>query len=488
MRDYFLFSYGGRFYRCIALPFGWGRSPLWFTQAMAPFVRALRAFGYRVLAYLDDFLLAPTPFGTPSSSRACAAARKRVAALMRSLGLRRHPHKGEWEGATRVEHLGVLVDTETLRFTVTPRKRRKVRDAAEKMLRTIRFSRRWVSHSMVSSFCGLCVSLSLAMPWARFYTRALYWDLSAHVKSVKGKLLCRLSHQSIRDLRFWRQLADAPQEGRLMLPAEPEAALHTDAADMGFGGTLNLHDLSAGAPGMWSDQGCWNWRARSRSIQLRELKAIRMTLTRRLGERLERSEIGNVKLWCDNQAVVHIVNSLVSASTELMHELRKLKLILDKLGVHIRAEWLPSAMNRYADALSRRFPSSDLKIRQQLTRSIADGMKARGAEFVRRPLGDHPVFHRLQCLRELDERWERNETRLLCPPPDLIVPTLIKLRQSRAPAVLLLPNWPRQPWFQAAMHMAKRVEYLPQTGTDAFEPHHRVNPKWGLVLPEVNLN
>jgi hypothetical protein len=31
MRDYFLFHYGGRFYRFVALPFGWGRSVLWFT-------------------------------------------------------------------------------------------------------------------------------------------------------------------------------------------------------------------------------------------------------------------------------------------------------------------------------------------------------------------------------------------------------------------------------------------------------------------------
>jgi hypothetical protein len=31
MRDWFLFRYDGRFYKCIALPFGWGRSPMWLT-------------------------------------------------------------------------------------------------------------------------------------------------------------------------------------------------------------------------------------------------------------------------------------------------------------------------------------------------------------------------------------------------------------------------------------------------------------------------
>lgn len=31
MRDWFLFHYDGRYYQCVALPFGWGRAPLWFT-------------------------------------------------------------------------------------------------------------------------------------------------------------------------------------------------------------------------------------------------------------------------------------------------------------------------------------------------------------------------------------------------------------------------------------------------------------------------
>lgn len=39
---------------------------------------------------------------------------------MRCLGIARHPSKGEWEGATRVEHLEVIVDSERMRFNFTP--------------------------------------------------------------------------------------------------------------------------------------------------------------------------------------------------------------------------------------------------------------------------------------------------------------------------------------------------------------------------------
>ena len=58
IRDWFLLKYHGRYFRCLALPFGWGRSPIW-TRLMAPFITELRRLGYRVLGYLDDFLIAP---------------------------------------------------------------------------------------------------------------------------------------------------------------------------------------------------------------------------------------------------------------------------------------------------------------------------------------------------------------------------------------------------------------------------------------------
>jgi hypothetical protein len=54
MRYWFLFRYDGRFHKCIALPVGWGRSPMWLSQRMVPMIRYLKQ-QYRVLAYLNVF-------------------------------------------------------------------------------------------------------------------------------------------------------------------------------------------------------------------------------------------------------------------------------------------------------------------------------------------------------------------------------------------------------------------------------------------------
>lgn len=485
MRDWFIFRYDGRYYQCVALPFGWGRSPLWFTRLMAPFVAEMRSYGYRVLPYMDDFLVIPTPYGVTSAAEDCRRATGRIDRLLVRLGLRRHPRKGEWAGAPVVDHLGVRVDTMSMRFTVLPYKVEHVRKLAKGILKQVRLGRRWVSASAVRTLCGTCISLSLALPWARFYTRSLYWDMGAgRARDSRGR--CRLSHQAIRDLRFWKRLAGPEMEGRPVVPPSPQAAIHTDAADVGYGGTLNDKDLQAGVAGMWCDQGVWNWRDRAESITYRELKAIRKVLQGAIGQEVMSRGVQKLLVHVDNQAVVHITNSFVTASRPLMRELRRLKLVLSRMGVSIRAEWLPSAVNKFADALSRRFPRGDLSIRRQLRRSVADGMKAPVEAFKYRPLGEHPVFMRKIVLEELERPWDDGMVRLLCPPVDLIMATVNKLARSKAPAILLIPDWPRQAWHQAAKHLSKRWRRLPHAPEEVWEAQRRLNPSWRLLELEIN--
>jgi hypothetical protein len=131
MPDFFLFHYGGRFFRCVALPFGWGRSRLWFTQLMEPMVRALRKKRWRVLVYVDDFLVVPSPVGKVARIRQCSRATRWISGLLSRLGVSRHPTKGEWEGTTRVEHLGFVVDTMEMKFYLAPRKMEKVQSPSD---------------------------------------------------------------------------------------------------------------------------------------------------------------------------------------------------------------------------------------------------------------------------------------------------------------------------------------------------------------------
>ena len=271
-----------------------------------------------------------------------------------------------------------------------------------------------------------------------------------------------------------------------MVPPPLQPSIHSNAADMGYGGTLRFNNLEQGIDGQWHAQSIWDWRDRAHSISYRELKAIRKLLMGHLGHKLEQESVQRLLLHVENQAIVHVTNALVSASRPMMRELRKLKLCLDRLGLQIWSEWIQSVANRFADGISRRFPHGDLQIRRRLRHSVAAGMKDPIDVFKHRPLGDPPVFRRRQAFDELQQPWDKSGVRLLYPPIDLITATLQKLEVSRAPAMLLTPDWPRQGWYWRACRMASKVTPLDQAAPDIWEPYRKVNPKWRLLLLELN--
>jgi hypothetical protein len=208
-----------------------------------------------------------------------------------------------------------------------------------------------------------------------------------------------LSHQSIRDLQMWRKLASTETDGRPIRPPPTNGIMHTDAADVGFGRTLDVEG-NPGDPGQWQGQGIWEWKDRAECISVRELKAIFMVLMETLGERVKKEGVYLLRLYIDNSSVVHVTNAFVASSKPMMRELRRLKKVLDELGLQIFSEWIPSVANKFADALSRRSSPEHRAVRQWLQRSVMDGMMAPLDSFFLRPLGEHPVFLRRQCLND----------------------------------------------------------------------------------------
>lgn len=154
MRDWFIFRYDGRYDQFVELSFVWGRSLLWFTQLIAPFLTELRKYGYRVLPYIEDFLIVPTLYGVVAQSEDCKRARLCIDRLMHTLGLHLHREKGEREGSRVVDHLEVRVNTVNMNFYVVPFKAKHIRNLTGSLLQQVRLGRRWVSPVAVRTFCG----------------------------------------------------------------------------------------------------------------------------------------------------------------------------------------------------------------------------------------------------------------------------------------------------------------------------------------------
>lgn len=111
IREYFPFHFPGRYFCCIVLSFAWCRATFWFVNMMKSFVGKMRKWDYRILEYVDDFIISAS-IGRPSTGDDCQVASENIEWLMRKTRLARRENKGVWgKGATCVDHLGFTWDS-----------------------------------------------------------------------------------------------------------------------------------------------------------------------------------------------------------------------------------------------------------------------------------------------------------------------------------------------------------------------------------------
>jgi hypothetical protein len=158
-------------------------------------------------------------------------------------------------------------------------------------------------------------------------------------------------------------LARAVSRQRPVHDQPAEICLHSDASDLGYGGTIGSCQ-EAGSPGQLDLQGLWETEDCKDSKSVRELRAVRLLGARHFAAQLKDPQIRKVLLWEDNQAVVAAINKLTSSSPVMVSELRRLQNVLERFGVQIAARWLPSAVNKYADRLSRTWNVRDVGRKQ----------------------------------------------------------------------------------------------------------------------------
>lgn len=210
--------------------------------------------GYRVLWYLYDVLVAPQNRKAATVAYFFRAS-TRLDQVLERLGIARHPTNGVWgDLAQELDHLGFHLSTISMRFTVTEKKQGKMKRIRGNLLHQASQGKGMVSAECLTSVCGSAVSLMLAVPLARFYNRFLYECLlHARIKRDGKRARVRLSKFTRRDLMFWRRLGPG---GRCIREQDTEVCAHSDAAELGCGGTLSCvmrpGESSAPFQGIWS--------------------------------------------------------------------------------------------------------------------------------------------------------------------------------------------------------------------------------------------
>jgi hypothetical protein len=88
-------------------------------------------------------------------------------------------------------------------------------------------------------------------------------------------------------------------------------------------------------------------------ITLLELSTFRLALQEFVHMcALQRGEM--IRIYIDNQGTMHVINSMVSRSSTLMAQPRRLHNLLQEHNLTLEMQYLPSALNLFADRLPRR--------------------------------------------------------------------------------------------------------------------------------------
>ena len=109
---YFVFVLGERVFFFKVLPFGLTSAPWAFSRVLKPIKKLLRLQGIQVTAFLDDFLILARSF------QECLDHTAKVIDLLQRLGFRINWEKSSKAPQKRLEYLGVILDLETLTFSL----------------------------------------------------------------------------------------------------------------------------------------------------------------------------------------------------------------------------------------------------------------------------------------------------------------------------------------------------------------------------------
>lgn len=428
-RKYLRFYFREKLYEFTCLPFGLCTAPLIFTKMLKPVLANLRGAGWQSIVYLDDFLL----FG--QSYEQCIFNVSATSTLLRDLGFLFSPKKCTFPPVTRCTFLGFEFDSIKMTMSLPNEKREKLRRLVFQMSQKSTCSIR-----DFAKFLGSLTAASPALRYAWVYTKQLesdkIWALRANAGNFDSVITLR---NRVEVYDWWRR---ALKTGSMPLSPPPfKLEIFSDASLTGWGACC----------GTLTARGHWTLEERALHINALELLAALFSLrsfTRDLSN-------ASILLRVDNTTAIAYINRMGGTHSSRLNGItRKIWQYCEMSQLWIVASYIRSEDNVVADAESRVL---DPEIEYELS----------PVEFTRlvNQFGEPSIdlfASRLNAKCKIFCSWKRDPQATFVdaftvpwnkkffyafPPFSIILRVLQKIIHDRAEGIVVVPNWPSQPWF-----------------------------------------
>ncbi len=284
---------------------------------------------HNVVKILDDFLF------LERTQEECSRSLQTFLDLASYIGIPISKEKTTKVPDTSVVFLGITLDSKTMTARLPPDKLGNYSEAIRELL-----AHKSIKVRDLQSVIGRLQFATSVVTVGKPFLRRLIDQLSHTDKPYWHLKL----HQGAReDLSMWLTFLDSYNGVSIIRqrPITPSTSvkLFSDASKLGFGATYGSD---------WV-QGEWSQACKSLNIAVLELYPI-LHIVQLFGHKLASS---SVLFYCDNQAIVQVINKQTSKDKHIMKLLRPLVLLLLQHDIRFKATYIPTHDNILADAISR---------------------------------------------------------------------------------------------------------------------------------------
>lgn len=428
---YLRFIFEGKIFEFTCLPFGLNVAPLIFTKIMKPVVNNLRRKGLRSVIYLDDL------FCIGSSKQRCAENVSTSVSMLESLGFIINYKKSNLTPSKEGKFLGIIYNSEKMILQLPEEKKQKMLTLLDtfstKKGCTIR---QWAS--FVGSVNASCTAAKYGRLHTRDFEKLRYKNLLENENNFDAHI--RLPESLKYEFHWWKKTI--PHTEKPIILSNYRREIFTDASLTGWGASC----------GEARAHGFWNETEASYHINHLELIAIFMALKCFAKDLRDCS----ILLRVDNTTAVAYINKMGGIQHDHLNKVaRDIWNWCESRNLWIFASYIRSAENVDADAESRirnidtewelsndAFRSATAKLGLPSVDLFASRCNTKCSRFFAWKNDPEAV-----AVDAFTRNWFSEGFFWAFPPFSLILRTLQKIRSDRATGIMVVPNWPNQPWF-----------------------------------------
>ena len=369
--------------------------------------------------------------------------------------------------------LGFKLNTETMKITLPENKAVEVKQLCVELVQTEKPSIR-----QVAKVIGKIISTFPAVQYGPLFYRTLEREKIDALRMNKGHFDRKmvLSAEAKSELHWW--IENVTSSFAPIRRAKPDLELRTDASGTGWGAT----NLKSSTGGRWNEQE--SRKARNNGINYLE------TLAAGFGIKSFCANVQNlhVLIRMDNTTAVTYLNNMGGTKSLDCNEAAKniWKWCMCR-NIWISAAHLPGKLNTEADHMSRQFNDrTEWMLNKHMFQQITHHFGHPDIDLFASRLNkqvDRYVSWRCEPEAEAVDAFSIDWKSLnfyAFPPFCLISKCLQKIKCDDARGLLVVPNWPTQPWFpllksmlvEEPMFISKSIDLLTQPVTGEPHPLH----------------